>query len=253
MSSLSEKVAIVTGASSGIGREVAVALGELGGRVVVNYSASQQGAQETAQLVEQASGTALLVQADISQRSECQRLVRTAAQKWDRVDMLVNNAGVTAPARLEDLDAVREDDWDRIFAVNVKGAFFMCQAAASWLRESRGVIVNVSSIAGINGGGSSLAYSASKAALNNLTLSLARGLAPEVRVNGVAPGFVDSPWIAKYFGKRADSVRKLARSRTPTGELTRPRQVADLVVALLTGLEQVSGQTLVIDGGYSNA
>lgn len=244
-------VAIVTGSSSGIGRAVALGLARLGHKVVVNHSSSQERAETVAREVREAGGEALVVQADVSSVPDCQRLVAETKAAWGALDLLVNNAGTTAPAPLADLWAVSEQDWDRIFGVNVKGAFFLAQAAVELLRESKGSIINVSSIAGINAGGSSLAYAASKAALNNLTKSLARGLAPDIRVNAVAPGFVDSPWIERYFD-RADSVRKLVQSRTPTGRLTQPEHVAEMVLALFTGMEQVSGHVAVVDGGYLN-
>ena len=241
------KVALVTGSSSGIGRGVAVALAKLGCGVIVNYASSKEEAERTAELVESAGGQALVSRADVSNPEACKSLVEQALSRWGRLDYLVNNAGTTTTSGFHE---VSEEEWDRIFNVNVKGAFFLTQAARSALKESSGSVVNVSSVAGFTGVSSSIPYSASKAAMNNLTISLARELAPEVRVNGVAPGFVETPWGERFFRDRLDSIRKFVESRTATGRVNEVEDVVEAVVAFLTGLPQVTGQTLVIDGGY---
>lgn len=244
-----DKVAIVTGSSSGIGRAVALSLGGQGCRVVINYHKSAQEAEQTADQVRALGVEVMVVQADVASDADCRNLVEMACRKWERLDVLVNNAGTTTFVPLSDLESLSEESWDRIMAVNVKGAFFMARAAAPSLRAARGAIVNVSSTAGINSVGSSIAYSASKAALSNLTLSLARALAPEVRVNAVAPGFVETPWLERGLGERLDSVRKWVRAQTPMGQIVQPEQVAQAVLALLS-LEQITGQILVVDGGF---
>ena len=241
------KVALVTGSSSGIGRGVAVALAKLGCGVIVNYASSKEEAERTAELVESAGGQALVSRADVSNPEACKSLVEQALSRWGRLDYLVNNAGTTTTSGFHE---VSEEEWDRTFNVNVKGAFFLTQAARSALKESSGSVVNVSSVAGFTGVSSSIPYSASKAAMNNLTISLARELAPEVRVNGVAPGFVETPWGERFFRDRLDSIRKFVESRTATGRVNEVEDVVEAVVAFLTGLPQVTGQTLVIDGGY---
>lgn len=217
--------------------------------MLVNYHRSLEGAEQTAGQVRQAGGVALVVQGDVSKEAEARHLVEKLRQEWGRLDLLVNNAGTTEFIKLSDLDAMSEQTWDRIMAVNVKGAFFMARAAAELLRASRGSIVNVSSTAGINAVGSSIAYSASKAALSNLTLSLAHALAPEIRVNAVAPGFVQTPWLERGLGERLPSVSKWVRSQTPLGELVQPEQVASAILSL-ADMAQVTGQILVVDGGY---
>ena len=244
-----DKVAIVTGSSSGIGRAVALSLGGQGCRVVINYHKSAQEAERTADEVRALGVEVMVVQADVASDADCRNLVELACRKWERLDLLVNNAGTTTFVPLGDLESLSEESWDRIMAVNVKGAFFMARAAAPSLRAARGAIVNVSSTAGINSVGSSIAYSASKAALSNLTLSLARALAPEVRVNAVAPGFVETPWLERGLGERLGSMRKWVRAQTPLGQIVQPEQVAQAVLALLA-LEQVTGQILVVDGGF---
>lgn len=241
------KVALVTGSSSGIGRGLVLALAGLGCAVTVNYARSEDKARETADELSELGGEFLLCQADVSRPADCRKLVGHTLEKWGRLDYLVNNAGVTKRASADQLS---EEDWDTIFGVNVKGAFFLAQEAREVLKESSGSIVNVSSTAGLDGFGSSVAYSASKAALNNLTMSLAREFAPEIRVNGVAPGFVETPWIDRHFPERPGAIRKLAQSRTCTGKLNEVEDVVEVVLALLTGMNQVTGQTVVVDGGY---
>jgi 3-oxoacyl-[acyl-carrier protein] reductase len=242
-------VALVSGASSGIGRAVALALGGPGRAVLVNHRDSARGAEQTAERVRATGAEALVVQGDVSCDQDCRALVRAAQQRWGRLDVLINNAGTTAFVDLQDLEGLGEQCWDRILAVNLKGPFFLARAAAPALRAARGAIVNVSSTAALNALGSSIAYSASKAALNNLTLSLARALAPEVRVNAVAPGFVDTPWLERGLGEKLEGARKWVRGRTPSGELVRPEQVAGAVLGLLD-MEQVTGQIVVVDGGF---
>ena len=244
---MSSKVAVVSGSSSGIGRGVAVALAKLGCSVVVNYRSSEKEAKQTAKLVRDAGAEALLCRADVSRTEDCRRLVDETLERWNRLDYLVNNAGTTTTSPF---DKITEEEWDRIFQVNVKGAFFLTQAAHQALKASNGSIVNLSSVAGFTGVSSSIPYSASKAAMNNLTMSLSQQLAPEVRVNGVAPGFVETPWGERYFGERLDSIRKFVKSRTATGKVNQVEHVVEAVMSFLTGLPQVTGQTLVIDGGY---
>src|SRR5581483_7370607 len=182
------KAAIVTGSATGMGRSTALMLADLGCNVVVNYTRSEDEARDTAAEVEKRGAKALLVRADVSSDADCKRMVQETLDQFGRLDALVNNAGVTYYVPHKDLDALTEEMWDRIWDVNVKGAFFMTRAAAQALRASgQGAVVNVSSTAGVRGSGSSIPYAASKAALINLTISLARVLAPEVRVNCVAP------------------------------------------------------------------
>ncbi|HZU75437.1 MAG TPA: SDR family oxidoreductase, partial [Dehalococcoidia bacterium] len=152
----------------------------------------------------------------------------------------------------QNLEALTGDDWDRIWSVNVKGTFFMTRAAAPALKQSgQGAVVNISSTASLRGGGSSIPYGASKAALNNLTISLARVLAPEVRVNCVAPGFIDTRWLANGLGERFEAVREAARRNTPLQDAGSPEHMAQVVLSVITGMDWVTGQTIVADGGAS--
>lgn len=246
------KVAIVTGSATGSGRAIALALADRGCAVAVNYTRSRDEAADTAAEVERRGAEAIAIDADVSSGADCRKLVDAAVARWGRLDVLVNNAGTTVFVPNPDLDAIAETDWDRIFAVNVKGAFLMARAAAEPLRASgAGAIVNVSSTAGHNSIGSSIPYAASKAALHNLTLSLARALAPEVRVNCVAPGFVDTRWLERGYGERLDAIRKLVAQQTPLRGVAGPDQVAQVVVSMIAGMDWVTGQIVTVDGGYS--
>jgi 3-oxoacyl-[acyl-carrier protein] reductase len=246
------KAAIVTGSATGMGRSTALMLAELGCTVVVNHSRSEAEARDPAAEVEKRGAEALLVQADVSSDVDCKRMVQAAVDRWGRLDVLVNNAGTTVFVPHRDLDALTDEAWDRIWAVNVKGAFYMSRAAAVPMRAAgQGAIVNVSSTAGVRGGGSSIPYAASKAALINLTVSMARVLAPEVRVNCVAPGFIDTRWLAQGYGERFEAMRENVRQSTPLRDAGQPEHMAQAVLSMITGMDWVTGQTVVVDGGAS--
>jgi 3-oxoacyl-[acyl-carrier protein] reductase len=244
-------VALITGGGTGIGRAVALALASRGWSVAINYSRSEQDARAVAAEIEQLGAQALVVRGDVASDDDCKEVVRATVERWQRIDALVNSAGTTAFVPAAELDAITVEAWDRIFAVNVRGAFQMARAAASALRAARGNIVNISSTAGDTAVGSSIPYAASKAALDNITKSLARTLAPAVRVNGVAPGFVDTRWLVEGYGDRLDAIRKLVKQQTPLRDVARPEQVAQVVVALLTNMDWVTGETIAVDGGYT--
>jgi 3-oxoacyl-[acyl-carrier protein] reductase len=245
------KVAIITGAATGIGRAVALELAALGCNIVVNYARSETDARATAADVEARGAAAIVACGDVANDEECRRVVDAAVAMWNRVDILVNNAGTTVFVPHAELEALSVEAWDRVFAVNVRGAFQMARAAATALRASgRGAIVNVSSTAATTGTGSSIAYAASKAALDNLTISLARVLAPAVRVNGVAPGFVDSRWLVDGYGEKLDAMKKLVKQQTPLRDVGSPQHIAQVVTSLVTGMDWVTGQTVTVDGGF---
>lgn len=188
---LSGKKALVTGGGTGIGRAVSLALAERGAAVAVNYSRSVQEAEETVRMIRSKGGQARAIQADVSREQEVLAMVDTLAGAWGGIDVLVNNASVTRHIAMEDLDSVTDDAWDELFHINVRGMFYCARAVAPWMKRQRqGAIVNVGSIAGITGKGSSLPYAVSKAAVHGLTRSLAQSLAPHIRVNCVAPGAV---------------------------------------------------------------
>lgn len=247
MAALETPVVLVTGSATGVGRATAVRFAQKGYAVVVNYSRSEEDAKETVRLVESTGMRALLIRCDVSDDSQVRRMFETVDEEFGRLDVLVNNAATTAFVPHRDLDAMTTDDWDRILNVNLKGPFFCTRAASPMLRASgKGVVVNVSSVAGIAGQGSSIAYCASKGALNTMTKSLAVALAPEIRVNAVCPGPIDSRWLRNVMSE-AD-----LQARTADFPIPRPAQpddISDAILYLATGTTLTTGQLLVVDGG----
>lgn len=243
---LSGKVALITGASSGIGQATALAFAREGASVGINYSRSEGGATKTLEGVQAAGSKGIVLKADVADDAEVRAMVDVALKEFGRLDVLVNNAGTTYFVDLADLDNMTDEKWDRIFDVNVKGLFWCSRAAAPALRRARGQIINVTSIAGLTGRGSSLAYAASKAAAISVTKSLAIALAPEVRVNSIAPGMVDSPWNAG----REERVSSAA-ARTPLGRVATPEDIAEIALDMAAGFSLVTGQTILVDGGAS--
>lgn len=205
---LAGKTAIVTGSATGIGAATALGLARRGANVVVNYARSAEAAEKVAREAKEAGAQVRVVQADVAKDEDCRKLAQAALDAWGRIDILVNNAGTTKFVDHKNLDGLSAQDFQEIYAVNVIGPFQMTRACVPALRKSgEGAIVNVSSIAGVAGIGSSIAYTASKGALNTMTLSLARALAPEIRVNAVCPGYVATEWFSKRFGKeQADKI-----------------------------------------------
>jgi 3-oxoacyl-[acyl-carrier protein] reductase len=247
----SSRAAIITGASSGIGAAVAVELARRGVDVLVNYARNRDGAEAVAATCRGHGVRAGVARGDVAADADCRALAAAALAEFGRIDFLVNNAGVSkfvAHANLDGLDAV---DFARIFSVNVTGAFQMVRAALPALRAGgRGAVVNVASIAGTCGIGSSVAYAASKAALLSLTVTLARALAPAVRVNAVAPGFVDTPWHVAGMG--AERYRKALANvseGTPLKAVTQPADVAEPIAWLLLNAGHVTGEALHVDAG----
>lgn len=240
-------VVLVTGSATGVGRACAVRFAKLGFGVVVNYSKSEDDAKETVSLVESEGQRALLIQCNVRNDADVRQMIDQIKQEFGRLDVLVNNAAMTYFVDHADLEAMTEDKWDEILAVNVKGPFFVTRAAVPLLRKSdAAAVVNVSSTAGVVGAGSSIAYCASKAALNNLTMSLARALAPEVRVNSVCPGPIDSRWLLSQMS--ADDLQAMTKE-FPLPRPAQPDDIADTVVYLATGTALTTGQRLVVDGG----
>ena len=244
-------VAIITGGGTGIGAACATALATKGCRIVVNYQRSQEGANETIARCQDLGVEAVSVQGSIAQDEDCCRILDETWESFGRVDLLVNNAGVTRFADQNDLDALDAADFDYIMSVNVNGTYQMTRAAVPFLKKSdRAAVVNVSSHSGISGIGSSMAYAASKGALNTMTLSLARNLAPSVRVNAVCPGFVDTKWLSGKLSDEALSVfKKKVLVASPLQTIVTPADVADAVCWLGLQARSVTGQLLVIDGG----
>lgn len=245
------RAAIVTGGATGIGAAIARALAARGWRVLVNFTKSEAEARATAEACTAAGGDALVAHGDVARDPDCQALVAQAVAGWGRLDALVNSAGITKFVPARDLEALTGDDFERIFAVNLKGAYQMARAAASALKASgAGAIVNISSHSAFTGLGSSMAYAASKGALNTLTLSLARALAPEIRVNAVCPGFVDTRWTKGAMDEASYNtfIARVADS-APLKRMTTPEDVAEAALWLIEGGRAITGQLLVVDGG----
>jgi 3-oxoacyl-[acyl-carrier protein] reductase len=247
---LQGKAAIVTGGGTGVGRATALALARRGCSVVVNYSRSAAEAEKTAAEARALGVRAVPVQADVADDAACRALVATAVRELGRLDVLVNNAGTTVFVPHANLDAVSGDDWSRVLGVNLIGPFQLARAAKAPMEAAgAGAIVNVSSVAGIAGIGSSIPYCASKAGLNVLTLILARTLAPKIRVNAVAPGFITGRWLADGLGGAYEPVKKAMEARAPLARVCDPEDVAQVIVALIADADMVTGQVLPVEGG----
>jgi 3-oxoacyl-[acyl-carrier protein] reductase len=248
--------AIVTGSASGLGSATAAILARGGGKIVVNYSNSKKEAEETADLCRKAGAEVLVVQGDVSRDEDCKKIA-AAASGWGKLDILVNNAGTTKHVPHDNLDGLSAEDFQRIYAVNTIGPFQMIRAARAQLEAGAkaagrsSAVVNISSVAGISGGGSSVAYAASKGALNTMTQSLARALAPLIRVNTVCPGYIDTPWFTKGRGEAgAKQVRDMVISRVPLKSASSADDIAQLVCFLaLPQSGQMTGEFVRMDAG----
>lgn len=242
-------VALVTGGGTGVGRACALQFADRGYDVVVNYSRSAAEAERTVAEVTQRGASALAYQCDVSSDADAREMIAHIEQRFGRLDVLVNNAATTNFIPHSDLESMTEAMWDRILAVNTKGPFFCTRAAAKLLAaRGNGAVVNVSSVAGQTGAGSSVAYCASKGALNTLTKSLARALAPKIRVNAVCPGPIDSRWIRE--GNPSWDLDKMVAA-LPLPRASQPNDIADAVLFLALGTNMVTGQFIVVDGGQT--
>src|ERR1700710_412466 len=247
---------VITGSASGLGAATAMSLAKGGARIVINYSSSQKEAEQTADLCRAAGAEIVVVQGDVSRDEDCKKIVAAAAP-WGRIDALINNAGITKHVAHSDLDGLSAEDFQRLFGVNTIGPFQMVRAARSLLEAGArasgraSAVVNVSSVAGISGIGSSIAYAASKGALNTITYSLARALAPLIRVNAVCPGYIDTPWFTKGRGvEGAAKVRDSVVAKVPLKKASTAEDVAGLVCFLATQQSSnMTGEVLRIDAG----
>jgi len=249
--------AIVTGSASGLGAATAEILARSGARLVINYSSSQKEAEATAEVCRKAGAAEVLVaQGDVSRDEDCRKIVAAAAP-WGRLDMLVNNAGTTKHVAHADLDGLSAEDFQRLYGVNTIGPFQMVRAARSLLEAGAkasgrpSAVVNVSSVAGISGVGSSIAYAASKGALNTMTLSLSRALAPLIRVNTVCPGYIDTPWFTKGRGEAgAKQVRDSVVAKVPLKVASTADDIAQLVCFLaMPASSNMTGEIVRMDAG----
>ena len=244
------KVAIVTGGGTGVGRATALELAARGCAVAVNYSRSATEAEATAAEAGRRGVRAIAVRADVADDGACRALVGTAVRELGRVDVLVQSAGVTVFVPHANLDGVSAEDWQRVLGVNLIGAFQMARAVRAPMNAAgAGVIVNVSSVAGIAGVGSSIPYCASKAGMNNLTITLARALAPKIRVVAVAPGFITGRWLEGGLGAAYEPVKKAMEAKSPLGRVCDPEDVSAAILSLICGSDLVTGVVVPVEGG----
>lgn len=244
------KVAMVTGSATGVGAATALKLSQRGWNVLINYSRSETEARETQAACEAAGADTLLLRGDVSKDADCKAMVAATMKRWKRIDALVNNAGTSVFGADAAWDRIDEEVFNRILAVNTLGVFQMVRACVPHLKETLGAIVNVSSVAGALGIGSSVPYVASKGAVNSLTLHFARQLAPEIRVNAVCPALITSRWFDQGLGPGGlDKAIAATQSHTPLGRPSTPEDVAEAIAWLICGAPTVTGELLMIDGG----
>ena len=245
-------VALITGASSGIGASSARALAARGYDVAINYASRKDAAEDVAAQAEAAGARAVTVQADVADESAVVAMLDTVQREFGRLDALANNAGTTVTTPPSDLDGLSMTDWDRVFAVNVRGLFQVTRAAVPLLRRSgRGAVVNTASIVGLRPGPQPFPYAASKAAVVSLTRTLAGALGPDIRVNAVAPGWMVGGWMEDQLGENYDRLMDRRARLTPLRRCVTADDVADTVVSLITSNPFVTGEVVVVDGGFS--
>ena len=243
--------ALVTGSAAGIGRAAALRLARGGYDVTVNYSRSAERAEQVVAELTALGGSHAAVRADVADDAAVRELVARATERTGTLDVLVNNAGTTSETPPRDLDALDFADWDRVMATNVRGLVQVVRAAAPALRAAHGSVVNVASIVGLRPGPQPLVYAASKAAVVNLTKTLSAVLAPEVRMNAVAPGWIAGEWMERTLGDNYDRLMQRRAQHTPLQRNVTLEDVAESIYALAVGHPFVTGEVIVIDGGYT--
>ena len=248
------RVGLVTGAATGIGRSAAVALARAGFDVAINYSRSEAQAKQTGAQAEQAGAQTLLVKCDVSDEAGVRAMIDAIGARFGRLDVLVNNAGITASWKPKDLETLSLDEWDRVFAVNVRGLFQVTRAALPLLRKGeRPCIVNTASIVGLRPGPQPLPYAASKAAVVNLTQTLAWNLGPEIRVNAVAPGWMEGDWMQRMLKDKYEDLMGKRAKATPLRRVVTADDVAETIMSLVESNRFVTGEVIVVDGGFSSS
>ena len=253
MVSDARSVVLVTGASRGIGRSAALAFARAGFDVVVNYATSAEQASGVVSEVEELGVSALAVRADVADDTAVRRMVARVEDSLGRLDVLIANAGTTIDTVPTDLEGVSVEDWDRVFAVNVRGLFVTVRACVPLLRRSPiASVVTTCSVAGIRPGPQPLPYAASKGAVANLTKTLAGALGPDIRVNGVAPGWMVGEWMEHQLGENYDRLMERRARMTPLGRVATPDDVAASMLSLAVGHPFVTGDIIVVDGGFTS-
>ena len=247
----STKVALVTGAATGIGRAAVLALARAGYAVVVNYGSSEKAARETAAEAEKLGVKTLLVRCDVSDEAGVRAMASKVKDTFGKLDVLINNAGTTAAWKPKDLETLSLEEWDRVFAVNVRGLFQVTRACVPLLREAKGCVVNTASIVGLRPGPQPLPYAASKAAVVNLTKTLAWNLGPDIRVNAVAPGWMEGDWMKRMLKDKYDDLMGKRAKATPLKRVVTAEDVAETMMSLVAANRFVTGEVIVIDGGFT--
>src|SRR6266850_479403 len=247
----SRKAALVTGAATGIGAAAVLALARAGYDVAVNYSSSEKAARETAAQAGKLGAKTLVIKCDVSDEKGVRAMLEAVKKAFGRLDVLINNAGTTAAWKPKDLETLSLDEWDRVFAVNVRGLFQVTRAAVPLLREAKGCIVNTASIVGLRPGPQPLPYAASKAAVVNLTKTLAWNLGPEIRVNAVAPGWMEGDWMKRMLKDQYEDLMGKRAKATPLKRVVTAEDVAETMMSLVESNRFVTGEIIVIDGGFT--
>lgn len=251
--STQRKIALVTGAASGIGRAIAVALARSGYDLAINYSRSEEEVRRTEAMAREAGAKVVVLRADVSDEAQVDGMVRAFEDAYGgQLDLLVNNAGTTIDTPPALFDTVSVEQFDRVFAVNVRGTFLVTKHATRLLRAmDQADVINTASIVGLRPGPQPLPYSASKAAIISMTRTLAGALGPKVRVNAIAPGWMEGDWMERALGDKYETLMERRAKATPLKRCATAEDVADTVVAIATSMRFVNGQVIVIDGGYS--
>jgi NAD(P)-dependent dehydrogenase (short-subunit alcohol dehydrogenase family) len=251
MADFDGKVIVVTGSATGLGAAIALGAASRGARaLVLNYTKSIEEAEATARAVRAAGAEAEVVRGDVASDADC-RKIASAAARFGRIDALVNNAGITKHVPHGDLDGLSAEDFHKLFAVNAIGPFQMVRACRALLEAGApSSVLMTSSIAAVTGIGSSVAYAASKGALNTMTLSLARALGPKIRVNAICPGFIDTRWFSDFSPERAQKIREHIIKTTPLQAASQAEDIADSALFLISNAARhITGETLMIDAG----
>jgi 3-oxoacyl-[acyl-carrier protein] reductase len=248
----SKPVAIVTGSSRGVGAATVKLLAKNGYNIVVNYSKSEKEAREVQAACESLGAETILCRADVAEDGDCRRMADEAMAKWGRINVLVNNAGTTKFNAHNNLEGLSKEDFLRIYSINLVGPYQMIRAVAPHMKSAgKGTVVNIASIAGVRAIGSSVAYCASKAALINMTVALARVLGPEIRINAICPGFIQGEWLQAGMGKeRYENTKNFLETRLPLRMTATPEMIAATVRYFIEDAVLTTGETLLLDGGH---
>ncbi|MEA2823783.1 MAG: hypothetical protein QOF03_265 [Alphaproteobacteria bacterium] len=247
------KRALVTGGATGIGRAAVLHLARAGFDVALNYRSSADAARIVAAEAEAAGAKVLLLAGDVADDAQVRVMLKQVETAFGGLEALINNAGTTIPTPPKEFDAVRVEDWDRVFAVNVRGLFLVTRAAVPLLKRGENPsVVNTASIVGLRPGPQPLPYAASKAAIVSLTKQLAGALAPEIRVNAVAPGWMEGEWMERMLGDNYERLMERRAKATPLGRCVTADDVAETMLSLILSNRFVTGEIIVIDGGFSS-